>query len=644
MAASQITEVSGPPLLMDHDTILQLFLAGLDLFGDQPAMLYRVGREWRGIPADEVAARVARIAAGLRALGVQPGERVAILSENRPEWAMVDFAVLALGCIDVPLYATLPPDQLAYILNDSGARTIFVSTPAQLEKITRIRNELPSLETLVVFDAPESSSPEADNPGEKGSGEEGRGNDPGKNGPENDAGPGGVISLAGLERKGLVRVNAGEFPGIRILAESIRPESVATLIYTSGTTGAPKGVELTHLNLASNVAAAAQHGVCDVGAGDTGLSFLPLSHAYERIIDYYYWSVGTTIAYVASVDAMADAMIEIRPHVLGAAPRIFEKIYAKVTSESGLKGRIVKWAQQVGDRTVEARVARKQTGPVGIRQKLADRLVFSKLRERTGGRVRYFISGSAPLSPEIARFFWAAGLRIFEGYGLTESSPILTANRPAASKLGSVGQPFPGTEIRLGPDGEILARGPQIMRGYFGKPEVTASTVDEDGWLHTGDVGRIDEDGFLWITDRIKNLIVTAGGKNIAPAPIENTAALSPFVSQVVMIGDRQRFPALLVVPELGYLRTRASAIGVTATDPVVLCADPRIVEMVERDILGRVSGFAHYEQPKKVLLIPKEFTVESGEITPTLKVKRRVVEEHYRDAISRMYQEKTGA
>jgi long-chain acyl-CoA synthetase len=301
---------------------------------------------------------------------------------------------------------------------------------------------------------------------------------------------------------------------------------------------------------------------------------------------------------------------------------------------------IVAWAQRVGDTSVDARVAGRQAGPVGIAQKLADRLVFAKLRERTGGRIRAFISGSAPLAPEIARFFWAAGLPVFEGYGLTESSPILTGNRPAATRLGSVGHPLPGTEIRITPEGEILARGPQIMRGYFGKPDATAEVVDQDGWLHTGDVGNFDEDGFLWITDRIKNLIVTAGGKNIAPAPIENAAALSPFVSQVVMIGDRRRFPALLVVPDLDFTRARAGEAGVATTDPAAFCRDPRVVKLVEADILGRLTTFAHYEQPKKILLIPDEFTVDSGELTPTLKVKRRIVEARYREEIERMYAE----
>jgi len=609
MATIQPTEAPVVPLKeVDPDTVLGVFLAGIEQYGDHPAMLYEAGGEWRPISAPEVLSRVERIAAELHAIGVRPGDRIAILSENRPEWAIADYASLALGAVDVPLYSTLPADQIEYILNDAGAIGIFVSSRDQLGKILEIRSRVPSLRIIVAFDDP-------------GAAED-------------------IVALAEIERRGAERIEAGGFPGIRALADSVAPQDLATLIYTSGTTGDPKGVELTHFNLTSNLAAAVQHEVFMVRPGEVALSFLPLSHAYERVLDYYYWRYGSTIAYVPAVDRMADAMVAVRPHVLGAAPRVFEKIYARVTAAHGLRGKIVTWAQQVGERSVDARVTGRQDGPQGFAQKLADRLVFSKLRARTGGRVRAFISGSAPLSPEIARFFWAAGLPVYEGYGLTESSPILTANRPGGSRLGSVGTPLPGTEIRIAPSGEILARGPQIMRGYFGMPEATAEAVDSDGWLHTGDVGHLDQDGYLWITDRLKNIIVTAGGKNIAPAPIENTAALSPFVSQVVMIGDRRRFPALLVVPELEFTRTRAREAGVTAEDPEEFCRDPRVVALVEKDVFGRLSRFAHHEQPKKILLIPREFTVDSGEITPTLKVKRRVVEEHYRDLIERMYAE----
>ncbi len=609
MATTLPTDAPFVPLpSVEVDTIPKTFFAGLDRYGGHPAMLFKDGAGWQSLAGPDVSARVERIAAELYHLGIRPGDRVALLSENRPEWAMADFAVLGLGAADVPLYATLPPDQIAYILNDSAACAVFVSSRAQLAKILEVRDQTPALRTIIAFD---DSGDAAD-----------------------------VVTLSEVERLGGERIEAGLFPGLRALSTNVGPDDLATLIYTSGTTGDPKGVMLSHFNITSNIAASRQHDVFRVSPGFVALSFLPISHSYERVLDYFYWGSGVTIAYVDAVDKMADAMVEVRPHVLAAAPRVFEKIYARVMSASGFRAKLVAWAKEVGEASVDARLAGGQSGPVGIRQKLADRLVFSKLRAKTGGRIQAFASGSAPLSPDIARFFWAAGLPIYEGYGLTESSPILTGNRPGAVKLGSVGPPIPGTEVRIGPDGEILARGPQIMKGYFGKPEDTAGAVDSEGWLHTGDVGQLDADGFLWITDRIKNIIVTAGGKNVAPAPIENVAALSPFVSQVVMIGDRRRFPALLVVPDHAYTSERAKAIGVTDGGPEALARDPRVHEMIERDVLERLGRFASYERPKKVLLIPREFTVESGEITPTLKVKRRIVERNYQEAIERMYAE----
>lgn len=608
MASTALNEAPVVPLAdVELDTISKLFVAGIERHdGRQPAMLYQDSGGWKPVSHATVEQRVDRLAAYLETIGVGPGARVAILSENRPEWAIADFAILGLGAADVPLYATLPPDQIQYILEDSESCAIFVSTRSQLAKILEIRESLPSLRSIISFDDPGNAE--------------------------------GVLPLEAAEAEGARRISEEGAASIRDRASNIKRDDIATLIYTSGTTGDPKGVMLSHFNICSNVAASEQHDVLTAQPGDVAISFLPLSHSYERMLDYYYWQAGLTIAYVDAVDKVAEAMAEVRPHAIAAAPRVFEKIYARVMGATGVRARLIDWASRVGDRSVDARLAGTQTGPVGLAEKIADRLVFSKLRERTGGRIRAFVSGSAPLSPEIARFFWAAGLPVYEGYGLTESSPVLTTNKPGATRLGSVGQPIPGTEIRIAPDGEILARGPQVMTGYFNRPEETAETIDADGWLHTGDVGRLDEDGFLWITDRIKNLIVTAGGKNIAPAPIEGAVMLSPFVSQVVMIGDRRPFPALLVVPDFDNLRGWAREQGITSTDPEVLAADPRVHEMIEEDVLRRVSGFARFEQPKKVALVAREFTVESGEITPTLKVKRRVVEENYRDLIADIY------
>jgi long-chain acyl-CoA synthetase len=607
MATTPLTEAPLEPLrTFEVDTVGKLILHGFASHRGTDAMLHKVGPDWRALSHEAVRARVEKLAAGLQGLGIQKGDRVAILAENRPEWTISDFAVLLIGGADVPLYATLPANQVAYVLNDSEARAIFVSNREQLAKILEIRSEVPSLKAIIAYD------------------------DPG--------GAEGVLRFADVEKEGEKRIAAGEFEGLEKLVRDIEPDDLATLIYTSGTTGDPKGVMLTHFNLASNVAATDQHRVFALKPGLIALSFLPLSHSFERMVDYYYWYSGVTIAYVDSVEKVAESMLEVQPHVLAAAPRVFEKIYAKVMGATGVKRVLVNWAKRVGEAAVEERLSGRVTGPTTFQEKLADRLVFSKLRARTGGRIRSFASGSAPLSADIARFFWAAGLRIFEGYGLTETSPVLNANKAGAVKLGTVGPPVPGTEIRIDESGEILARGPQIMKGYWNRPEETAEVVEQDGWFHTGDVGFIDADGFLTITDRIKNILVTAGGKNIAPAPIENMVAMSPHIAQVVMLGDKRAFPTLLLVPDFENLQAWARENGVEASDPEALAAHPRVKELLEQEAMGRLQGLARYELPKKISVIPREFTVDTGELTPTMKVKRKVVEEHYSDVIEGMY------
>ncbi len=596
---------AAPPLEpFAAETIPRIFFGTVDRRSTARALLQRVGDEWVPISTAEVERQVTRLAAGFSSLGLREGDRVAIISENRPEWAVTDYALLGLGIVDVPIYATLPPHQVAYILNDCGAAAMVVSTREQLEKVRSLREEVPSLRHVVCFDEP-------------GAGED-------------------VIHLAALLAMGEEEIGAGRGADFRERALAVRPDDVATLVYTSGTTGDPKGVVLTHYNLASNVAAVHQHRVFDLQRGEVALSFLPLSHVFERMVDYFYWDAGATIAY-SPIDAVAAALLDVRPHVVAAAPRVFEKIYARVMGGPGLKRAIVAWARKVGERELDRRIA-GVSGPRGFSAKLADRLVFSKLRSRTGGNVRAFVSGSAPLSPEIARFFWAAGLPIYEGYGLTETSPVLTVNRPGGVRIGSVGQPIPGTEIRISDTGEILARGPQIMKEYWNRPEATAEIIDVDGWLHTGDVGTLDGEGFLTITDRIKNLIVTAGGKNIAPQPIENEVAMSPFISQVVMIGDRRPFPSLLLVPDFENLAGWARTNGITATGPRQLAEDSRVRDFLQREAFGRLQGLARYEMPKKIAVVPAEFTIESGELTPSLKIRRSVVEARYRELIEQIY------
>jgi long-chain acyl-CoA synthetase len=435
-----------------------------------------------------------------------------------------------------------------------------VSSAEQLAKIREIRSEVPSLKRIVSFDDP--------------------------------AGAEGILSFQDVLEEGRALIEGGSAEDFRERAGSVAPDDVATLIYTSGTTGNPKGVMLTHRNLASNIEAVRQHRVIEFQPGDVALSFLPLSHVFERLVDYYYWRFGVSIAYAESIEKVAENLMEVKPHYMVSVPRLFEKIYAKVMGATGIKRKLVMWAKKVGEEAAELELAgRPVTGALAFQRRIADRLVFSKLRERTGGRLRAAISGGAPLSFDVAKFFFAAGLPVFEGYGLTETSPVLCANRPGHVKLGTVGQAVPGTELRIAESGEIIARGPQIMKGYWKQDAATREVLDDDGWFHTGDVGVIDEGGFLRITDRIKNILVTAGGKNIAPQPMENEIATSPYIAQVVMLGDRRAFPTLLVVPDFENLVPWAREQGLDVSSHEALAANPKVRTLLETEANDRLDG-----------------------------------------------------
>ncbi len=592
---------------VERDTLPKLFFSAIDRFGLLDALQYKDEGVWRCLSHHEVEERVSRLAAALAGLGVKRGDRVALLSENRPEWAIADYAILSLGAADVPIYPTLPSNQVGYILEHSGAKVILCSTPDQASKVLEVRSGLGSLEHLVAFDH----------------GGDAR----------------GVLLLSKLYEQGARALESGEAPELRTLSGSVGPDDLATLIYTSGTTGDPKGVMLTHYNLCSNVASCQQHGTVELVSGDVALSFLPLSHVFERMVDYAYWDRGTSICYAESLDKVAENLLEVRPTIAVSVPRFFEKIYAKVTGASGIKKKLVMWAKGVGEEVAEIRLAGGEPSRLlAFQYGLADRLVFSKLRARTGGRLRQFVSGGAPLSGDIAKFFFAAGLPVYEGYGLSETSPVITANKPGAVRLGTVGLPLPGVEIGFVGDGEIRVRGPNVMKGYWQNEEATREVLDEEGWLRTGDVGELDADGFLKITDRLKNILVTAGGKNIAPAPLEIAAAMSPYVAQAVMIGDRRPFPALLVVPDFERLEGWAREQGIDSSDRDRLSSDERVHAFLAEETLGRLESFASYETPKKVAVLAEEFAVDSGELTPTMKVKRRVVEERYARVIEELY------
>jgi long-chain acyl-CoA synthetase len=572
------------------------------------ALRAKRGGRWTPISYRELADRVQDLSLGLRELGVRRGDRVAILSENRPEWAITDYACLAARAADVPIYPTLPAGQAEYILRDSGAVAVVVSTAAQLEKVRSVRERLPSLAHVIGLD-PDTAGP-------------------------------GVLSFDTVLARG--RAARDRHPDWRASALEAMPDDLATLIYTSGTTGDPKGVMLSHGNIASNVTTCVD--LFSFTAEDECLSFLPLSHIFERMFGHYcMFHAGVVINYAESIDAVPANMAEIRPHLMASVPRLYEKIYARVLDNvrtaSPLRKRIFAWGRRVGEQWAELTIEKRPVPAALQAQKiLADRLVFAKLRKRTGGRIRFFISGGAPLSREIARFFYAAGLPILEGYGLTETSPVMAVNTFQHHRLGTVGRPIPEVDIRIAPDGEIVTRGPNVMCGYFNKPEATAEAIDEEGWFHTGDIGMLDADGFLSITDRKKDLIVTAGGKNIAPQPIENLAKTSKFVATAVMIGDRRPFPVMLVVPNATQVKGWADHKGLPDGDLEQLLGLPEVRQKIEREVRMTLRDLAQFEMPKKLLLLAREFTVEAGELTPTLKVRRRVVEQRHRAAIEALY------
>jgi long-chain acyl-CoA synthetase len=589
-------------------TLNELFFSALEF--DKPnALQFKKGGSYSTISHREIERRVRHIALGLASTGVKPGDRVAILSENRPEWAIADYACLTSGVTDVPIYPTLPADQVAFILNDSGAVAIFVSNAEQAAKIRDVRTSVPSLAHVVSFE---------------------------------EVGPSADMTLAALEHRGAAAETPQSLAEYKRVADSVSPDDLATLIYTSGTTGNPKGVMLTHNNIRSNIDATRVQ--LPFRGDDVALSFLPLSHIFERMADYLMFATGSSIAYAEGLDTVPVNMMEVRPTIVFSVPRLYEKMYARVL-QNALAGGFIKkqiffWARGVADAWANEKLAgREPRGFLARKYAIAQKLVFSKLKERTGGRLRYFVSGGAPLAMEINKFFYAAGLTILEGYGLTETSPVIGVNTPKEFRIGTIGRPVPGVEVRIAPDGEILTRGPSVMKGYFNNPAATAEAIDSDGWFHTGDIGEI-RDGFIAITDRKKDIIVTAGGKNIAPQPVENLVKTNKFVSQAVMIGDKRRFPSMLIVPNFEQLEDWAKKKGIIWTDRAQLVRIPAVHEKMESEVLSACEGLAHYETPRKIALLEQDFSLEKGEMTPTQKVKRRVVDKNYKAVIDTMYAE----
>jgi len=615
MAATEPTQASAPaagpsyfanPAELPSGTLVQAFFAAVA--HDKAEAHYRYSPEgWQAISHAEVYRNVKLLATAMRGLGVVRGDRIALLAENRPEWPLADYAAICIGALTVPVYPTLSAQQVGYILRHSGARLAFVSSAEQLAKVQEARAYAPSVQQIVVFD-------EA-------------------------AADGDVLSLRQL----LERAAAAEPDDAAFRAEALQasPDDVATLIYTSGTTGEPKGVMLTHNNIFSNVEAALAE-VLTVTAKDVSLSFLPLSHVLQRMVDYALFYAGVSIAYVPTIELVPQAMREIRPTIAVSVPRVYEKLYARILNATGVKRMLVVWARQVALDWTDAVFGDGPGAALKLQHRIADKLVFSKIRKGFGDRINFFVSGGAPLSPVVAKFFYGAGVLILEGYGLTETSPVTNVNTAKRIQIGSVGRPIPGTEIQIAEDGEILVRGPQVMKGYYDNEEATTAVIEPDGWFHTGDIGALDAMGFLRITDRKKDILVTAGGKNIAPQPIQNAAKTSRFVSDALLIGDRRPYPVLLVVPNFESLKTWAKLHEVSG-EVEELVRNPRVCDRVQQDVELRLADFARYERPKKVLLLGREFSQDRGEITPTLKVKRRVVEDHFSKEIEALYAEPAG-
>jgi long-chain acyl-CoA synthetase len=601
-------------------TIPQMFLQVTNRYHgntSKPAFLRKVGNTWSPTTYDELRLMVENFAFGLSQLGIRRGDMVAIVSENRLEWIIADFAITGMGAVDVPMYPTLTAPQEAYILNHCKAKAVVVSNKFQLNKVLKVRSELPSLEHIIVMNDDvelDSSDPH-------------------------------LHHFADVVRRGASAASAADRRvWFEEQAKAVQAEDLLTVIYTSGTTGNPKGVMLTNANIVANIEGSAD--AIPLSEKDTLLSYLPLCHAYERTTGYYtVFATEGTIAFAVSIDTVAENIREVRPTYLTSVPRLFERIRGRILGmiekDKPAKQKIFWWAQDVGTRYLRAKEKGSVSPVLRAQYALADRLVFSKLRERMGGRLVAFISGGAALPRELGEFFIKAGIIIQEGYGLTESSPVLAVSRYEEIEVGTVGKPLFNVQIKIADDGEILAKGPNIMKGYLHDDEATRAIIDDEGWLHTGDIGIINAKGNLQITDRKKSIFVSSGGKNIAPQPVENALSQSRFVDQLLLIGDKRDYCTALIVPDFEYVKEFASQQGLSYPDTKTLLQSDALLKAIERDIEMLQRDFAKFEKVRKFALLDKAFTVEEGEMTPKLSLRRHVIEKKYADKIDQMYMEK---
>jgi long-chain acyl-CoA synthetase len=591
---------------MEYPSLNALLLDAIDHRPNPKAQMYRTADGWKSISSQEMLRRVAGLSKALAELGIKAGDRVGLFAPNCPEWHIADFAITGLGAASVPIYFNESPDRFVYIMNDAGARVIITAGEPEARKAAEARERMPKVEHLICV------APPADLRGESLDYES-------------------LIAAAG-------DADVAEY---RRRSALVTSDQLATLIYTSGTTGEPKGVMLTHANLSSNSIESLRSHVFE--PGDLGLEFLPLSHVYERTVGYGYLSGGVTIAYVENIETVGQALLEVHPTMAAAVPRLFEKIFGGIIEkgrrEHGMKRKIFDWALHVAHDSVPWRAYNK-TPSAGLKMRwaVADRLVFSKIRAGLGGKLRTFVSGGAPLSPELAEFFWSVGVPVYQGYGLTETSPVVTSNRPDDHKVGTVGRPIPTVQVRIAEDGEILVKGTGVMQGYFGQPEATKAVISPDGWLATGDIGRLDADGYLIITDRKKELIKTAGGKYVAPAPIENSLKTSPYILNAIVVGDQRKFCSVLVVLNAPVAQIEAKKQGREFAAASQMLNDSWVRDLLSAEIERLTASLAQYEKPKRFAVLEQDFTTANGELTHTLKMRRRIIEERYKDVIAKLY------
>ncbi len=583
---------------MNLRTLNDVFFTLLERNSDR-VMLSRENGKWRTISAQQLRSWVYATARQLQSWGVHKGDRVVLLSENRPEWAVADFACLLLGAVDVPIYATQTGEQCLFVLQNSDASVAFVSSRQQYEKLAAVRGQT-KLKYIVLMDgAPEITD---------------------------------AIPMQSFLRSAPVE----DDPALAAIGRKVEPDDLATLIYTSGTTGKPKGVMLTHGNIASNLNVSLD--MYEFDKNDLCISFLPLSHVTARHLDYALFNAGVPLAYCPVIEELPQVMKEVHPTLIVAVPRVYEKVYNQVQNKAhGIKRKLIHWALSVGAANRDT-ILRGET-PTSFSWKLADKLVFSKIREGLGGRARVFVSGGAPLGKEIATWYADIGIRIHEGYGLTETSPVIALNNPVNHRLGTVGKTMPNVEVQIAEDGELLVRGPSVFKGYWQMPQETAA-VFENGWFKTGDIAQLDQDGYLSITDRKKDLIKTSGGKFIAPQPIENSLKVNQYVGEAALLGDRRRFPAVLIIPSFDDLETWARAHGVKVSSRKDLVKSHQVQKLYESIVEELNCNLAQYEKLKKVLVVPDELSIADGTLTPSMKLRRRHLTDRYKREIDNLYAE----